>query len=797
MKIFLFVLGIIIAAAVLILSLVGTIAAYLLYCAKHPSRKFRAEVTVISTVLIASLAVRMAIGYASLPADSLQGGIMSFFHGLFSATAGLTFNSLLELGDVAGGILACFYYGIIVYASLVFLALVTVGLSYEFYSRVQMRGLRRRFCAYYIFTSITPDTILFALSIKKHFEEEEKKSGKKSKHKHIIIFYENGEESFSRKNQLHRKLMENGFYYYSDFRRNDRGETVSFLKKFRFRKCDCERDNRGDVRNKLFNVFAMGDCGGFEGDNGEVVFDDLTAVLKSYVHAEKGGIVNDIPTTVNYYLLTGGEINFESYEHRLNLVFEDCLNSDGIREIIERKNIKKDCLNRLKEKIQLNVFNEATLSSQSLVGARMRNLEAKGEGAFAADAAPDENGAYRIAVLGFGKTGQYAMEELYTQTAYLDERFKPSRFIADIYDVNVGDKSGLFAYSHPFFRCLNEKSGAPAQTETVIERADKLGGEAYDMLYNRAKEVCGLSDGEAKAFVDGSMQFPVAVFHSQSCFEFPFMSSDSSSAAVSEVRKTGLRDFVVALGDDEKNIAMANALIDNFKCAYYAGGEKLARHVTIYVNLIEAESADRLNWHADDIAIFSTGYGNGEKPFLSVVPFGSRQEMFSYSTLIDDYCARLYDFGYSVLSGWVDGVSGQDFIKTLTADYNAYRGDKTVSDGWLLKTPFVKLSNKSSHAYSVNYYEKYRLSGGNVAPEDKALMCRVEHERWNRFHISHGWVYAPYERSEKGVRRAMRQHDCLCPYDKVLEESTKKYDEINVELGFIEDMVFGDREQRG
>lgn len=794
----LFAAGIIIAAVVLIGALVGTIAAYLAYCTRHPSRKLKAEFFVVGIAAAASLVIRMVIGFASLPEISLTGGVASFLHGLFSAVAGLTFNSLLELGDVAGGILACLYYGIVAYASFVFLAVVTVGLSYEFYSRVQMRGLRRRFCAYYIFTAITPDTILFALSIKKHFEEEAKKGGKRSKRKHVIIFYENGEESFSRKNQLHRKLMENGFYYYSDFRRDDKGDVVSFLKKFKFRKCDCERDDCGDARNKLFNVFAMGDCGGFEGENGEIVFGDMTAVLKAYVYAKNGEIVNDIPTTVNYYLLTGGEINFESYEHRLSKVFDDCLGADGVREITERKNIKSDCLKLLKEKIQLNVFNEATLSSQSLVSARMRNLAAKGEGAFALDAACDEKGAYRIAVLGFGKTGQYAMEELYTQTAYLGDGYKPSRFIADIYDVAVGDKSGLFAYNHPFFRCLNEESGAPADTEAVVKRADKLSGEAYDMLYNQAKKVCGVSDAEAKAFVDKYMQFPVAVFHAKSCFEFPFMSSDSASAAVNEVCKTGLRDFVVALGDDEKNIAMANALIDNFKCAYYAGGrDKIARHITIYVNLIEAESVDRLNWHSGDIEIFSAGYGEGVKPFLSVVPFGSREEMFSYATLIDDYCARLYDFGYSALSGWVDGVSGKDFVKALASDYSAYRGDKRVSDGWLLKTPFVKLSNKSSHAYSVNYYEKYKLCGGNVTPEDMELMSRTEHERWNRFHISHGWIYAPYDRAEKGVRRAMRQHDCLCPYDKVLEESTKKYDEINVELGFIEGMVFGDGEQRG
>lgn len=805
-----FALGVVIAAAALVLALVGTIAAYLSYCAKHPSHKFRAEVTVVALALVSSLAVRMAVGYASLPAEAVQGGITSFFHGLFSAAAGLTFNSLLELGDVTGGITACFYYGIIVYASLVFLAVISVGLSYETYSRVQMRGLRRRFCVYYIFTAITPDTILFAQSIKNHFEEEDGKKGKKSKHRYVIIFFENGEESFSRKNRLHRKLMENGFYYYSDFRRDDKGEVISFLKKFKFRRKDCRRDDLGDMRNKLFNVFAMGDCGTFEGDNGEAVFEDLNSVLKSYVHGADGKFVNDIPTTVNYYLLTGGEINFESYEHRLNNVFGACLDRADIKTALdkmcagadeeEKIKIRKDCLKTLKEKIQVNVFNEATLSSQSLIGARKRNLAEKGAGAFAADAAPDENGAYRIAVLGFGKTGQYAMEELYVHTAQLDEKFVPNRFIADIYDVTVKDKSGLFAYNHPFFRCLNESSGAPADTRAVVKRADEMCGEAFDLLYSRAKKFFK-TDKSAKEFVDTNMQLPVAVFHGQSCFEFPFMSSDSASAAVNEVRRTGIRDFVVALGDDEKDIAMANALIDSFKCAYFAGGkDKPDGHITVYVNLIEEDSKDRLNWHADDIKIFSGGYGTdgkAQKPYLSVVPFGSRQEMFSYDTLIDDYCARLYDFGYSVLSGYEEGVSGEQFVAELKNDYDSYRANEAVSDGWLLKTPFVKLSNKSAQAFSVNYYESYMQCGGNVSPKERELMRRTEHERWNRFHISHGWIYAPYAKEEKDARRAMRQHDCLCPFDKILNDDTKKYDEINVELGFIKNIVFGGNDLSG
>ncbi|MDE6374019.1 MAG: hypothetical protein K2L72_05910, partial [Clostridia bacterium] len=106
-----FILGIILAAIILLGAFVGTVAAYLAYCAKRPSHKFIAEIVVVGLVLIASLIIRMAVGFASLPDKTFADGFTSFFHGVFTAAAGLTFNSLLELGEITGGVLSCLYYG--------------------------------------------------------------------------------------------------------------------------------------------------------------------------------------------------------------------------------------------------------------------------------------------------------------------------------------------------------------------------------------------------------------------------------------------------------------------------------------------------------------------------------------------------------------------------------------------------------------------------------------------------------------------------------------------------------------
>jgi len=132
-----FILGIVLAALILLIVFGLTVGAYLRFSARHPSRKFRAEVTVVGVVLVGSLIIRMIIGWSNVDDKTFADGVASFFHGVLAAAGGLTFESPLELSAVARGLTSCLYYGIIVYASLVFLAVVTVGLSYEFYSRVQ------------------------------------------------------------------------------------------------------------------------------------------------------------------------------------------------------------------------------------------------------------------------------------------------------------------------------------------------------------------------------------------------------------------------------------------------------------------------------------------------------------------------------------------------------------------------------------------------------------------------------------------------------------------------------------
>lgn len=827
MNIFLYIVGILISVAVLVIAIGATVLGYLAYCSKHPMRKLRAEIFIVISACIISLVIRMAIGFAATPKASLTGGVESFLYGILSTVAGLMFDAPAELSsfEFVNGFLVCMYYGLIAYVGFVFLAVITVGVSYEVYSSIQTWFVRfRKHCTYYIITSVNQDTLVLAENIKKI---EKKKKG----HSHVIIFYENGENAFSRKNPLHRKLMSDGFYYFSDPRCKDNGDTVSFLKKFKFKKRHCVKDDVAENHGKLFYVFAFDNSGDYESCNADVVFDDVQATLEEYVGEKQGISQNGLPTVLNYYVLTSGRVNFESYDRRLKETVDARIEKLPEAFYWDGKGKKpKNLYDYVDSQIQINVVSEATLSAHSLVLARKARLNELGDEAFERDAEPDGNGAYRVAVIGFGRTGVVATEELYTHTAKLiktENGYTPVQFIADIYDLNIDEKSGIFAYNHPLFRCINDKSGNISPTADVLATAKTVGGEAFGVLYSEYREQSGKTDEQARDFIDKNMSFPIAVMHKGNCFGYPFLSGMGTETAVAAAAENNVRDFVVALGNDERNIEMANMIIDSFRRLFLnaelAGKNLKFPHVKIYVNIIDSRNKSLINWRwGVDEQLFTRPYGGDERPRLSVIPFGFREEMYSYETFVEDYRERIYNYGYTLLTDIIEAEKEHkaekqrlydQFRDNLNKDYNYYRNSEEVIDKWMTLSQYLRLSNRSALDFSINYYKYKQLQIKNNLSIDKDFLTRLEHERWNRFFISHGWVYARYykhldktgltkeeideaKKKEKNLRRQVRHHNCICPFDEMLDEYTKDYDRGNVELGFIRGIVFGEEKAK-
>lgn len=966
-----FIGGVIVAAAILVVALGLTLWLYLKLSAALPTKKLLIEVIVILSTVVIGMIVRMAIYYASLPDRKLVGGVQSFFHDLLASISYLTFNTPEAINDMSGlrcGLLISIYYGVLAYTALVFLSVITVGISYDLYSRIQLLLKKFRIhTAYYVFTSVTKDSIVLAKDIKSRYKSEPKLSRGKAL-KPVIVFLDDGEHTFSRKNPLHRKLIENGFFHLSDPRVNRKGETVCILRKFNFaikKKCDV-----GENYGRIFHIFALADGGDYEKTNAEAVYDDLSATVKKYVKfkkivkIEKGLKVkqkaseekNDaqkekssenvsessdkllkeeelldkhkntlnvnletlekkidklpiFPTIVNYYVLASGEVKYDSYQRRTDEVIKETLRVtiNTLEDVIHKEDVIKIISKHAAKNFKVNVFNEATLAGGELIAARKENMPRDCK-EFLDYTLPDKEDAYRIAVIGFGKTGQHALEALYTQTANIAEvgdEYLPTQFIADIFDSNMSDLSGAFAYNHPLFRCITSDSVTTDRTQNVLKEAANVQSGAVDVLCRSYMNRKGVDYNQAKAFIDKKMALPVAVMHTASCFGYPFMSGEQTEAAIDSAYRHGVRDFVVSLGQDEKNIAMANILIDSFRRYFLKigiyDGECPSVHVKIYVNIIEKQNVPFIDWSEDDKKIYS--YGNPYR-LLSVVPFGYRENMYSYDSLIGDYKDRLYNYGYELLSPInrnidnrffdysneqlsaelqkledriiklekplknkdEDKDKGKDkpaestptepqgtitalgiridslvpqyfdketckelddleetlnmisdqfeyndsipeyekFLDNLSKNIDIYRGNEEVTQKWLGLDQFKRLSNRSARQFAIFYYKfKESKGGAPLTARDYDFLQRVEHERWNRFHICNGWVYADYgaspkftaalktaELGEKTVRRSVKQHNCLCPYDEMLNDTTKKYDKCNVDLGMVEEIVF-------
>lgn len=324
------------------------------------------------------------------------------------------------------------------------------------------------------------------------------------------------------------------------------------------------------------------------------------------------------------------------------------------------------------------------------------------------------------------------------------------------------------------------------------------------------------------------MAFPIAVMRRENAFAYPFLASEGAETAVDWAYENGIRDFVIALGNDEKNIEMANMLIDSFRRSFLKisleNGKFDKHHVKIYVNLIEKRNKALINWRwENDAKTFTRPYEQNEQnqlincPLLSVVPFGYREEMYSYDSLIEDYRERIYNYGYNLLSSIISAKEDErqscenayaEFKKSIGANFDVLRNNEEAIDQWMTISQFIRLSNKSALNFAINYFKYAESRNNNLTAEDWDYMIRLEHERWDRFFIAHGWVYAKYckfadftdktadekkeiKKKEKESRREVKQHNCLCPFDEMLDEYTKAYDRGNVELGLIKGIVYG------
>lgn len=816
----LLVVGIIIGIILLIALLAGFIIFYFALRKKWPYRRIGNEVIVISTVFLMAFAIRLAVVLCdpalSVSLDNIETGVSAVFYVLYSTIGGLSFEGIDGLTSLSAvGIMQSVYYGVLVVAGLIVLLIISVKISYEWYSYLALRGRRlvmRKYRRIFVFTDVTEESLLLAADIKRtndNFRAQNDGSDKpvRKKRDYLIVFTSDRLDPFDRKNEMHREIMCNGYYYYSY--KNNRPREGSSILKILGLKSSFDEDA---VYKKEVHIFALKndkELRAAEEDNSDLLFKDIEATLNDFTincvekstekgeddqrktrkKADKKNSYVGLPCVLKYYVLSNRSVNYQFFIRMLN-------------KCVPEKNCRRF--------FQINILNEAVLSARDMIE-RLKSYFIKQKNVkewenYLKAFSLNEKNAYRTCILGFGDKGEQAMKQLYMHECVnmLDfskgtgkicgkeendgKNFK--KFIADVYDTRMDELSGKFSYAHPLYACLNESK---IEDENIIYENAK---NSYVSSYPADKK-----DDPEKYF--DNMHLPIVVFRNKSCFGLGFMKNiDEDFAGAHVVQARNYRSFVVTLGDDNKNISMANLLLDDFKHELSvlrkkpsgdnsapAGNIKGPRGVPkiLFVSIRNEKNISRINWSSND----EKEYKND----LIVIPFGCRTNVWSCKMISDDKAAK-YNWAYNQACGMVSNIEKGEPIdyKQLYDQLGEVNNivPKEYLSLWYGKVDcFKQESNRMVSDFVFNNYfaiQKNKEAGGWSLENDTDL-SQLEHIRWNRFHINNGWTFFPYGQDEKARKEEIKEHRYLCPFAQ-LGGGTKAYDKVNIYISQEQSIVF-------
>ena len=816
----LLVVGIIIGIILLIALLAGFIIFYFALRKKWPYRRIGNEVIVISTVFLMAFAIRLAVVLCdpalSVSLDNIETGVSAVFYVLYSTIGGLSFEGIDGLTSLSAvGIMQSVYYGVLVVAGLIVLLIISVKISYEWYSYLALRGRRlvmRKYRRIFVFTDVTEESLLLAADIKRtngNFRAQNDGSDKpvRKKRDYLIVFTSDRLDPFDRKNEMHREIMCNGYYYYSY--KNNRPREGSSILKILGLKSSFDEDA---VYKKEVHIFALKndkELRAAEEDNSDLLFKDIEATLNDFTincvekptekgendkrktrkKADKKNSYVGLPCVLKYYVLSNRSVNYQFFIRMLN----KCVPETSYRRFF-----------------QINILNEAVLSARDMIERlksyyiKQRNVE-EWENYLKAFSLNEKN-AYRTCILGFGDKGEQAMKQLYMHECVnmLDfskgtgkicgkeendgKNFK--KFIADVYDTRMDELSGKFSYAHPLYACLNESG---KEDENIIYANAK---KSYVSSYPKGKK------RDARKYFD-KMHLPIVVFRNKSCFGLGFMKNiDEDFAGAHVVQARNYRSFVVTLGDDNKNISMANLLLDDFKhelseLRKKSSGDNPAPAGNIegscgvpkilFVSIRNEKNISRINWSSND----EKEYEND----LIVIPFGCRTNVWSCKMISDDKAAK-YNWAYNQACGMVSNIEKGEpnDSKELYAQLRKVNNivPKEYLSLWYGKVDCFK--QESNRMVSDFVFNNYFAIQKNKEAKDWSLendtdLSQLEHIRWNRFHINNGWTFFPYGQDEKARKEEIKEHRYLCPFAE-LGGGTKAYDKVNIYISQEQSIVF-------
>lgn len=795
-----------VCAVVLVFALYAGLMALYFRLRKHGGhRKYLNEISVIAIVLAFSVVMKFiaalyAVSFGKSLGNSVGEGFFATYFSLYSGIGGLTFEGIdASVADAANALVAILYAGSSLLAGSVILSVISAKASYEIYSRIRLRLARifsRNKTDYYVFTTLTEDALTLAESIEEKYEVGQ--SGDKrrcgqgdSARKCRIIFAGTELEPFDKSEPLCLELNSKNYYYWSMLK--EKNSARCLVEKLGIKKIAADT-----------NVFVIacaldGNLKANETENAAFVFSDMKCVVsrgglfgsgKKEAAAKRGKLI--------YYVVARYGADYSYYTNeRMQILAPDYWTYKS-----EKKPIPKEYVEKLLF-IDLRVVDEAQLSADNLCVRRINALGARLiEDVFpkrkAGESTADKKTAdasvesaetaepYRVAVLGFGEIGQSTLGALYQHTASATVTEKKTvdgketcvektpevvSFEADVFDYKLSETAGTYVYEHPMCAYGFDNCGSD-----VYARIGKIFcGNEYD------------KDGEGlKPYLSGLSPLKIN-FHDVSCTDVHFAEYMDNRLGDTASGVGNFRAVVVALGSDERNLDVANVLIDDITSEHNKDGGSYPS--TVFVHIRDGRKTERL-------------HGLQEKKSVTVVPFGMQNEIYSYDLFgFDDSKAIEYNSAYDLNYKTVNkafgkdenkasdeaaseapkkfsagNVGGSEFFRMLFEEQNAKNiigffdkylkslsGEQTEKQllDWSVLDLFRKRSNRAAEFYApialrwIEYAEKQ----GTDPYEKIYFLSVVEHERWARLHIASGWEFSANRND------SLKKHNCIVPFE--------------------------------
>lgn len=565
-------------------------------------------------------------------------------------------------------------------------------------------------------------------------------------------------------------------------------------------------------------------------------------------HDENGKFlykINDYNRVIHYYFLLSEEIDMANVDMRFDneiskfaeggsrelknadVDYAARMGSMAKREMCRKDKDKDENYSKYKKHFVLNALNEANMAAFSYIRKRGR-LITEYPDVYEEDIKSPE---YSSIVIGFGQNGQQTLKAAYIFAAagehgvrlgdtdnkplqpdadkvekgeyrWLEALrrtdladYTPQPFLADVYDKNAGDVGGLFKMRHPAITVdLPQTVSAKYIYADIPVRVSLHQESAYS---NNILSLIDRKDGKAEQTAQDKRKTGKSEEGSKS--DNAEVAAADACDAVKAVKVSGktadngksLRDYnliIIALGDDDRNVSIANAFLEDCKHEYKLSKKEVKRkNQVIAVNLRNKLNYDRINWCDRDKSDF---------PYIKVVRFGSAEEMYSYENIVDMTHAKTWNYGYksvadsdrmlSMLSAKINETltnSSHEKTGVIFREFAAREGDKATMENYWYDMDKSMFYNRYSSRYACEmppYMAAYARAKGFVGEKglrdilfsDVIKMGAVEHDRWMRFLVANG-----YEICDSGKDNHFKLHSCIREYRLLY---TQTYDIVNI-----------------